>query len=973
MTSSSNQSKIQEKIPFNPNIQTFSNINNFQFNKQDSLKLLYLNACSIYNKIGDLNYILNTLDSPIHLIAISETWIQQNNSISVQNYKTVVSNRINKSGGGVCLLIHDSITNFECVDKFSDDRLSMLTVKLYLRGEEFVISVFYNPPNMNSYTANNFLKFFDDKLDKFSNKNVIVIGDFNLNLIGDSVVIRNYKNIIKLNNFYVCDSNTPTRSISGTVLDHVMVNNVNQKISISHTSVDFTDHNLILCEFESLKLSKHTQNDSITTKKINFEHLNNLIESDMHINGDSANEMCNNFIDSLKRCIRQSCKTKVIKLKKNSTQLKPWMDGELLNLSKVKYYWYLKLKKAISLAKSPVIIESIKDEHKMWKNKYSSLKSRKKKQFYTEKFEKALHNNRNTWKAINCVLHDGVVKKREILNLKVNESLITDNLKVANVFNAHFCEVGKSMTDKFVDQEFVDEFPPIDIEHPFVFGSTTAAEVKSIIMRLNNTKSMGVDNISVETVKKCADALSPLLSAIINKSFEEGIFPDILKIVKTIPIFKKGSKLDANNFRPIALMSVISKIFEMAFKRRLLLFITENNLLCNKQYGFRENSNTSAALFDIVSYIQMELEKKNKVAAIFLDLKKAFDSVDIEILVFKLKKLGICHLAQKWILSYLSKRIQRVQIDEQFSSDLEINIGVPQGSILGPLLFLLFINDIKSLQCQGNFFLYADDIALVCNGQDNSSLQNSMNEDMHLIKSWIKNNKLILNVEKTKVMIFKNRDISLIKVVFDGMPIENVNTFKYLGFVLDSQLNFKQHVATLFSKLSSIAGVFRRVGPHIHQHLKRQLFYAFFHSNTLYGIILWGSSNKTTITKLQTVQNRAIKNLFELHRRSHTVEIHITNRILPIFQMVTLKMNINTHNILNKYVHTNTSFCVNSGVHNHFTRSCSDLHFNSSYKNSLNYISIQFYNKVQNTFKILDKSHFFKLLKNETIRDFVNS
>lgn len=169
----------------------FSNINKFQFSNKDSLKLLYFNACSIYNKIGDLNYILSELDSPLHLIAISETWIQNNNTINIQNYRTVVSNRVNKIGGGVCLLVHDSITNFECVDEFSDNRLSMLCVKLYLKSEEFFISVFYNPPNMNSTTTDNFFKFFDSKLDKFSNGNCIVVGDFNLNLLCDSFVVNN--------------------------------------------------------------------------------------------------------------------------------------------------------------------------------------------------------------------------------------------------------------------------------------------------------------------------------------------------------------------------------------------------------------------------------------------------------------------------------------------------------------------------------------------------------------------------------------------------------------------------------------------------------------------------------------------------------------------------------------------------------------------------------------------------------------
>lgn len=275
------------------------------------------------------------------------------------------------------------------------------------------------------------------------------------------------------------------------------------------------------------------------------------------------------------------------------------------------------------------------------------------------------------------------------------------------------------------------------------------------------------------------------------------------------------------------------------------------------------------------------------------------------------------------------------------------------------------------INCVGHFYLYADDIALVYCSKKLQDLQVDMNCDLNKIHLWLNNNQLMLNVDKTKFMLFKSSEQLNIK--FNNLAIENVSSFKYLGFMLDFRLNFNDHVNKLICKLSSIAGVFRRVGKYIHHNLKRMLFFAFFHSNLIYAISLWGNVNTTKRNAVQVVQNRAIKNLFQLEFRSRTFDIHKSKKLLPVYEVFKLKMNINTHNIVNKITHTNSSFIQNNSVHNYNTRISKCLHIGDLKNNSLKSVSCKFYNDVDENLKLLNKSHFNSVLKKTVENNYFSS
>lgn len=474
-------------------------------------------------------------------------------------------------------------------------------------------------------------------------------------------------------------------------------------------------------------------------------------------------------------------------------------------------------------------------------------------------------------------------------------------------------------------------------------------EIGDVIKNLNNTHSKKFDGISSNTIKKCSAALRQNLITLINKSFDEGVFPDVLKQSKIIPIYKNGSKADTNNYRPIAISSPIAKIVESAFKRRLMYHLLANNILCNEQYGFRTSCNTTIALYDLCTRIQDNVYAKLKTAALFLDLQKAFDTVSVDLLLEKTKSIGIEGRASSWLESYLRNRKQYVHVNNADSDHLVISCGVPQGSILGPILFLIFINDFQQLPLMGKPHLFADDIALVYAACSDDVLESHLNTDLKINSSYLRRNKLCLNVKKTKYMNFQNsRDM---EVFYDGEMIEEVDSFQYLGITLDKWFKYRLHLDNLEKKLSSAAGIFRRISKYLNDFTRRAIFFSLFHSHLSYGIEIWGSANKTRIATLQTIQNKAIKNLYQLDRREPTKKMHENRNLLPVnFVHLHKILNI-THNIMSHQIHTNTIFLINSELHEYKTRTSKHLHISVIHPASIKYISIINYNKLTDTLK----------------------
>lgn len=324
--------------------------------------------------------------------------------------------------------------------------------------------------------------------------------------------------------------------------------------------------------------------------------------------------------------------------------------------------------------------------------------------------------------------------------------------------------------------------------------------------------SPGFDDIDVKIIKECCTEISPTLIFIINKLFAEGYFPKQLQIAKVIPIFKKGEKCNYNNYRPVSILPSIIKIFEKLFTTRLIDYFTNFSLLTDCQYGFRPNYSTELAIQHLCQSIHNTLDAKNNQITVFCDLSKAFDTISHHILLHKLSIYGIRGKAYNFLRSYLFSRTQFTVYNNNPSSYNPVRCGVPQGSILGPILFLIYVNDIIHTSNKLNFLLFADDTTIYVQGHSINEITEILNKELINVSHWIKANKLTLNVTKTFYMVS-----SFIKSVQDNIDIKlnnkslnRVNT-KFLGVAIDGNLTKKAHLQQLCIKISQINGVIYRI------------------------------------------------------------------------------------------------------------------------------------------------------------------
>ena len=334
------------------------------------------------------------------------------------------------------------------------------------------------------------------------------------------------------------------------------------------------------------------------------------------------------------------------------------------------------------------------------------------------------------------------------------------------------------------------------------------------------------------------------LSVIINDSFTSGIFPDLLKRAIVVPIHKSGSKCHSNNYRPICVLPLVSKIFEKCFSARLVNYLSGFNIISSQQFGFQKSICTADAILDFVEFAYTALNQKEHSFGIFIDMRKAFDTVSHDILLKKLYKYGIRGAPHKWLASYLHNRTQRVKVGTALSGARLVTCGVPQGSVLGPLLFLLYVNDMTNVFDGAHFTLFADDTTVACSDASYSTLIENANLGLSKLYDWTVNNRLSLNESKTAAILLSNRkhavEVPSILCI-NGVQIDFVGSARFLGIELDTNLTFKYHVQHICSKLSKTTGILYRICKFIPQDalikLYYEIIYPYCYMELLYGVV----------------------------------------------------------------------------------------------------------------------------------------
>lgn len=504
----------------------------------------------------------------------------------------------------------------------------------------------------------------------------------------------------------------------------------------------------------------------------------------------------------------------------------------------------------------------IHDWYKAERKKYRRLVVNSKRCVNDSMINNSGNKTKTVWKIFNAETNK---KARKQITLKLDSGeFVDDPRQLVELFSNYFDVPYRERAIEYRGGEELQEsiyLLPVD-RH----------EICGILRDLPNKHGAGVDEIPTFILRHVADQLSQPLAEIINECLVAGCFPSSLKIAKVIPVFKKGSRVNIKNYRPISLLPSLSKVFERVIYNRLMGFLSRHKIFTQHQYGFLPSKSTQLAIFTVVSYITEGLDRGENVAGLFFDLSKAFDTINHELLIQKLCKYGIRGVPAQLIRSYLSGRRQRLSItrdsEEYLSGDVEITQGVPQGSILGPILFVLYVNDLSGGPLPGLLCQYADDTSAVLTAASLLDLSGGCSRIADYTNTWCNNNCLRLNADKTSLMTFRKQGTSdwSLYVTCNGKTVQEATCTKFLGMHLDQTLSWEKQIHAVISSINSSCAVIRRLRDVVSLESLRVFYFSSVQSVIDYGILLWGSaSNAQAVFR---TQKRIVRCMLRLHPRT---------------------------------------------------------------------------------------------------------
>ena len=623
------------------------------------------------------------------------------------------------------------------------------------------------------------------------------------------------------------------------------------------------------------------------------------------------------------------CPRKQFALKKQKHFIQPWMTSGLLKSMKTKEKLYISTLKF----RNSVHINEKLSKYKSYLHVYNKTIKLAKNIHWKNTFANAKSDIKQTWNNIRYILNKKGNTNNFPQEFLYNGSKLSNEYDIASGFNEFFTNIGPSLASKIKSFPLAatDLLISRNIPHSFFLEPTTAIEVSKIIDNLKSKTSTGHDDISPKLLKKTSRSVSHPLSHIANLSLERGIFPTTMKTAKVVPIFKSKDDTLFNNYRPISLLPAFSKILERLVHTRLSHYLTSHGLLSHSQYGFLNNLSTDQAILELQDRIVKSIASKKWCSGIFLDMSKAFDTLNHDILLSKMSHLGIRGIPLLWFKNYLSDRYQYIEYKHKKSKNLHVLCGVPQGSILGPLLFLIYINDICDHLKDCSAILFADDTTLLFTHDDLKTVVQNMNQSLQNIYRWLCVNKLSLNIEKTNYIVFHNAQQKLPfipKVFIENKEIAMVQYTKFLGVHVDSNMNWKKHSSIVTNKCLKLMSVLSRLKNSLPCSILYTIYQSLFIPVITYGISAWGNSVGKEIKRLKEIQKKTIRLICKAKYNSHTDPIFIKLRTLKLddlFRLDCCKLFFKSQmQILKPYL--SQQIQTNQSIHEHNTRQVHNIH-----------------------------------------------
>ena len=520
-----------------------------------------------------------------------------------------------------------------------------------------------------------------------------------------------------------------------------------------------------------------------------------------------------------------------------------------------------------------------------------------KKTHYSDQIIEFRNDSKKLWRILKEIIGKNNDKSTLSNVFIIDGKPVTDGQAISNGFCNYFTNVGKNLAEKIPkSKKKFNEYKNPSTNFSFYMTPTDHYEIEKTIKSMKSKRSTGHDNLNSILIKAIVKNISLPLSMIINKSMQTGIVPEKTKIAKITPIYKSKNEKLFENHRPVSLLPVLSKVMEKIIHKRLYNYMACHNLLFKGQYGFRNNCSTIDAITEFSANVLFGFDSRKYTLSTFLDLSKAFDTIHHETLLSKLENYGIRGIALEWFRSYLTGRKQFVNYNNVKSDVYDITYGVPQGSVLGPLLFIIYSNDIPNSLKNCNCILFADDTTVYITGHRRSTLYADMKEDLENLIEWFRANKLSLNISKTNYVLFKpNEKVKMMdlddtndyNLVFGNDKICMKSEVKFLGVLIDQQLNWSAHCKSIFGKLASSLYLLRKVKNILDINTMKTLYYSFFYSHIQYGILLWGTSTyKSNLDRMVILQKKAVRIIKNANYNEHSAPLFKDLSILNISDLI---------------------------------------------------------------------------------------
>ena len=667
--------------------------------------------------------------------------------------------------------------------------------------------------------------------------------------------------------------------------------------------------------------------------------------------------MCKNFIENYETLVNKHAPLKPISKHNQNLKQKPWMNASIRNMIKRKN----KLFKQYIKDKS----EETYKQYKQIRNEVTRCIQQQKKNYYEQLFSSISSDSRKIWRNINKLMKYKEPRRNSICELKNKDGqVVKDSQTIANIMNDFFVTIGEDLANKIpaAADTSMDELIS-SAKNTIFLSPVTPQEINNIIQQMDINKSTPSYSAPIWFLKISAPYCCNEIAELFNRFFNEGIFPDVFKTAEIIPVFKSGDPKIASNHRPIAMLSPLSKVLEKCIYSRLEKYIYSNNFLYEQQFGFRKKSSTENAAVQIHHQIMQDLDKKHTVCSLFLDLRKAFDTVHHETLLKKLHNYGIRGNAFNLIRTYLTNRKQYTIINGKKSAVQSVKFGVPQGSILGPLLFIIYINDLR-LSTTFKVNLFADDGYLSLSNSSEKELEQEVNFQLNKVNCWLQYNKLSLHPDKTTYLIFSRKKT---KYSFDikigQVTLKESSETKYLGLLIDNKLSWKPHIKKIKSKLSSTCWALSRIRPYVNDNVLRNIYFGLIYPHLQYCIVCWGGS--TQAKELFILQKRAIRTIDRKPVTTPSSPIFNKLNLLKLEDIYKLKLGTMMLKIKNKSWQGALNYKEIQSIHSHKTRLSTSNNFYIPYVStktarfSSYFMGPTFWSTIPNDIKALPQ-HLFK-------------